>query len=169
MGASMKKNIITIFAFIATLSGYSSISIAQEDAENPKYIAACKGGNINACNLLGNRYKNGIKAEKNHTKAIRYLTKSCQAGNASGCYDLGLIYSENDGTKSDAKKTVTYFTKACDLKDASSCTQLGQMYWFGKVVSADEKKAAALFRRALKIEPDNEQVKAYLEQVESPK
>ncbi len=169
----MKKNIASALAFIVAFSGniaFSSVSIAQNMDPMPdaSVTEKCNNGNIEACNLLGLQHKSGSDAEKDHRKAISFFTKSCDSGNAFGCSELGKMYSEDDGTAKNVTKAVHYFDKACDFKYTSACKYLGQMYWLGKDVTADKAKAEMYFKKSLAIDPDDFQVRDYLDQLKQP-
>ena len=96
-------------------------SIGKDKESLELYQKASDKGDAEAQFKLGNMYYDGIKVEKNFTKAIELFNKSCDGENSQSCLILGSIYINGDIVEINPIKALKFFKKSCDAGEAMGC------------------------------------------------
>ena len=101
------------------------------DKQNYQYfLKSCDGGDMEACNELGECYKYGIGdcPKEDKQKSIKYFKKACDNSYSNGCYSLGYMYeNEIDDQIRDINKALQYYQKACNIKGEKKCQEVEQI------------------------------------------
>jgi len=120
---------------------------SYEEAK-PLLEAACDGGIMYGCALLGKLYQNGWGATQDYVQARTLYQKACDGGSGGGCYNLGFLYQNGMGVAQDYVQAATLQKMACDGGSLDGCYLLGVLYQFGRGVTQDYAQAATLFQKA---------------------
>ena len=73
------------------------------------YRKACDGGDLTACNNLGNEYDRGRGVTLDKAQAVALYRKACDGAVPVGCDNLGGMYEEGRGVALDAGRAVSSF------------------------------------------------------------
>jgi len=109
---------------------------------------ACKGGDMKACDFLGEMYDEGHGVARNYSMAVALYNKACSTGIARGCFDLGPMYESGRGVAKDHSNALKSYEKACDGGFPDGCFDLGLTYANGTGVTKDAHRGAALISKA---------------------
>ena len=120
---------------------------SYEEAK-PLLEAACDGGIMYGCALLGKLYQNGWGATQDYVQARTLYQKACDGGSGGGCYNLGFLYQNGMGVAQDYAQAATLQKMACDGGSLDGCYLLGTLYQFGRGVTQDYTQASALYQKA---------------------
>jgi len=128
-------------------------TLLQASTLYPKIQQACSEGNISQCHLLGMKYKH---EQKDHIKAVEYLSIACNSKNYKACQVLGSIYTDGRyGIDKNYQEAKIQYKKACDHNFSASCMVMGGFYDGGLKGSEDYKKALAFYEKACQLKNYN--------------
>ncbi len=99
-------------------------------------IDLCEQGNADACSILGNEYYFGWTLDKDHKKALKYLTYAAEGGDADSQFLLGSMYYSGEGTEADPEKALKWFLAAAGQGNAEAMFNAGRILISG----TDEEK-----------------------------
>jgi uncharacterized membrane protein YhaH (DUF805 family) len=93
-------------------------------------------------------YMSGEGIQKNHTEAVRWLTKAVDQGIGFAQYNLGIEYLNGLGVARDSLMAIKLFTKAAKQGIAEAQFNIGVMYDNGQCVVQDYHTAFYWYKKA---------------------
>ena len=118
------------------------------------YVKAAKNGQIEAENVLGVFYAEGIFVEKNIEEAIKWYRIAALSGNEVAQSNLGNKYYFGEGVEKDLSQAVKWWRLAADQGYDNAQVRLGNCYYDGEGVDQDYEKAVKLYEQA--VDQDND-------------
>eukprot|EP00358_Blepharisma_japonicum_P000735 CAMPEP_0202945444 /NCGR_PEP_ID=MMETSP1395-20130829/6472_1 /ASSEMBLY_ACC=CAM_ASM_000871 /TAXON_ID=5961 /ORGANISM="Blepharisma japonicum, Strain Stock R1072" /LENGTH=323 /DNA_ID=CAMNT_0049645479 /DNA_START=130 /DNA_END=1101 /DNA_ORIENTATION=- len=109
------------------------------------YLTAAFSGNVDAYDVLGIIYSQGIHTEKDIDAGWSYLEKAKEQGSAQAYSAIGYLYYNGDGVPADKAKALDYIMTAAEKGNPEAMNNLGVLYAKGEGVSQDYFKAAQMF------------------------
>jgi uncharacterized protein len=117
------------------------------DIDLDKVVDGALMGDVDAMQLLGYRYYNGIGFEKNLELAASWTRMASDRGCAWADISLGMLYLYGDGVEKSYREAVRLFKRSSkELPQAAM--QLGYMYMEGAGVRKNHRKAFRYFSKA---------------------
>lgn len=161
----LQRYVPIIFLALVIVSGFSLISYAGEDEQEPRVpglgffdddefpeLAALQkkadSGDVQAQFTLGVAYDAGHMVTQNYEDAVRWYRKAADQGLAEAQYNLGVAYSYGHGVKKDPVEAVKWYRKAADQGMAKAQYNLGLAYSKGTGVPQDYEMAAQWYQTA---------------------
>ena len=114
---------------------------------------ADKTGNMFACKLLANSYRQGAGVKRSNAQALHYTELAANAGDLESIVDCGLSYYNSKDSRA---KAITFFEKAANMGDMRAVYFYGLMLYDGDHVTQDKIKGI----KYLQMAADNNHVAA---------
>lgn len=114
---------------------------------------ACDGGEMGACNQLGQMYTWGFDGmhstgvPRDIVRGLQFLQRACDGGDISGCSWLGQNAHTDWLRPRNNVLAVALQQRACDAWDSSACQELARWFHDGDGVTKDSVRADALVRQ----------------------
>lgn len=108
---------------------------------------AAEDNDIDAVNVLGVLYYEGVYVEEDDDKAVELLSRAAKTGYPAAKYNLGYICFYDENLKDDAK-AYEYLKAAADGEYESAYILLSRFYAEGIVAEKDVAKAVELLEKA---------------------
>jgi len=99
-------------------------------------LEKAKSGDSEAQREVGSSYLNGLKVDRNVTKAYEWYRKSALQSNPEAMYRLGYLYGQGIGIEKDSETSFSWVKKSADLGFSLAQDRVGKSYyygWFGEV------------------------------------
>lgn len=128
------------------------------------YLVEAENGSVEAQNMLGDCYYNGLC---NYKEALKWYRIAAKNGSAEAYNNVGQCYFHGHGTKQDYAKAVVLFKEAVVKGSSSGEYNLGYCYYNGFGVKKDIAKAKEFFKSAA--DKGNSQAKEMLEVIKNGK
>lgn len=102
-------------------------------------------GDMFACKLLANSYRQGVGVKRNPEKALHYEELAAKAGDLESILKCGLSYYNS---KNDRAKSLPFFKKAANMGDVQASYFYGLMLYDGDQVAQDRIKGINYLQKA---------------------
>lgn len=102
-------------------------------------------GDMFACKLLANSYRQGTGVKRSNAQALHYAELAANAGDLESIVDCGLTYYNS---KDNRAKAIPFFEKATNLGDVRAAYFYGLMLYDGDHVSQDRIKGIKYLQMA---------------------
>jgi len=122
----------------------------QQDNKRAIYwlTQASNNGSVEAVNLLGVCYIEGIGIIKNESVGFDLVKFAADKGDVTAMINIALLSFHGSGTSVNYIIAAEYLQKAAEAGNGQAAYQLGQLYLQGKGVKKDENKAFQCFTLA---------------------
>ena len=130
------------------------------------YRKAAEQGYARAQCNLGYMYEYGNGVIIDYTEAVKWYRKSAEQGNNGAQNNLGTMYHSGRGVTKDYAQAMNWYKKAADQGNANAMRNIGVLYQNGFGVTKDLREAESWFKKALEKNPNYEDAKTRLANVQ---
>lgn len=88
---------------------------------------ACGRGDMNACEIAGIGYLQGVAVHQDLGRARIMLERSCEAGLAVACSNYAKMAQDNQGVTMTAERVLSLLRMGCDQGDTNACARVGKL------------------------------------------
>jgi TPR repeat protein len=111
---------------------------------------SCETGDAAACDVLGNRLRDGLGVQRDLPRAAQLFRMACERKSPDGCADDAHLLALGEGQDAKPRAALPRLEKMCKAGQARACGHLGDVFARGRGAPQDVARAEDLLAKACK-------------------